>query len=820
LGDRHSDVSKTFNYLAHVYGNKGDYEKSRYYTNKSIAIKLQQFQGVRFNIQQKYKLLEEKEVGKEGFAEARRYFKNHMVGYMESYGKSNPYIAVINENLGILYVYEGKYGQAQEALLKSLRLRLDIYGDGSAEVAANYLNLGICMRLRGNYEEAMQYFKQALQIKKDDMGMIDTDVADIYYHMGKIYFKTRNYSKALSYYQKALAAIAPEFSGTSIYRTPSNQQVITKDHLLKILAAKAETLRLRYLHVPARIKELHLALKTYLQAADLVDEIRRGYKSESYKLFFGEKSHGIYDEGIRTAMYLFDETGDNQFLETAFMLSERSKAALLAEILNESRALRFAGIPAELLEEERKLKRELNIYDTLMEKKLRNKRHLNEKHPDAGEFRVFETKFYHFKRKYRQLIEHFEKYYGNYYNLKYNPSTVTVKNIRESLSEDSACIEYFVGEMNLFIFVLTREKLEVFSMQLDRNFHRVVDSFCSSIKKIEVNSFLIHGKKLYGYLIKPVAHLLAGKKKLIMIPHGKLFYVPFEALPRNQKSFNTGNLTALEYMIKRYTFRYHYSARLWYDSLQVAARTPPVEKSLAGFAPVFADAPTPANTPTPTNTKDSTKQPVGNTANIGSNSRDVVVEGIRFPHLPGTEKELWSIINLFREKGKRAIGFFKDEATEARFKSPEMRDFSIIHVATHSLKQAENPKLSGLLFSRDASLPQVEDGVLYSGETYNLRQRAELIVLSSCESGVGQLVKGEGMVAVNRGFLYSGIRNTIFSLWKVEDKTTSRLMVSFYRKVLDGKTYAAALRDAKLNLIGDRLTAFPRYWSGFILVGE
>jgi CHAT domain-containing protein len=82
------------------------------------------------------------------------------------------------------------------------------------------------------------------------------------------------------------------------------------------------------------------------------------------------------------------------------------------------------------------------------------------------------------------------------------------------------------------------------------------------------------------------------------------------------------------------------------------------------------------------------------------------------------------------------------------------------------------------------------------------------------------LVKGEGMIALNRGFLYSGVRNTIFSLWKVEDKTTSRLMIELYRNILAGKTFAAALKRAKLKLIQNPFTAFPKYWSGFILVGE
>jgi CHAT domain-containing protein len=204
--------------------------------------------------------------------------------------------------------------------------------------------------------------------------------------------------------------------------------------------------------------------------------------------------------------------------------------------------------------------------------------------------------------------------------------------------------------------------------------------------------------------------------------------------------------------------------------------------------------------------------------------------------LPATEEELRAIIRLFESQQKKATGYFHRKATETNFKSIDNRDYDLIHIATHSLKDEGRYLLSGLIFSppgdsentgagdnqnenKSISFNQ-EDGILYSGEIYNLNLNAELIVLSSCESGVGQLVKGEGMMALNRGFFYSGIRNIIFSLWKVEDRSTSRLMIAFYRNILDGRRYCRALQKAKLELIKNPYTAFPKYWSGFVLVGK
>jgi CHAT domain-containing protein len=111
-------------------------------------------------------------------------------------------------------------------------------------------------------------------------------------------------------------------------------------------------------------------------------------------------------------------------------------------------------------------------------------------------------------------------------------------------------------------------------------------------------------------------------------------------------------------------------------------------------------------------------------------------------------------------------------------------------------------------------------GTLYSNEIYNLDLKADLVVLSSCESGIGKLVKGEGMMALTRGFLYAGADNIITSLWKVYDKSTSILMKNFYKYVLEGESYSSALRKAKLEMISDPRTASPVNWSGFVLIGR
>ena len=114
-----------------------------------------------------------------------------------------------------------------------------------------------------------------------------------------------------------------------------------------------------------------------------------------------------------------------------------------------------------------------------------------------------------------------------------------------------------------------------------------------------------------------------------------------------------------------------------------------------------------------------------------------------------------------------------------------------------------------------------EDGVLHLGEIYNLNLNAELVVLSACETGLGKLAGGEGMIGLARGFKYAGANSLLVSLWPVDDVSTKKLMTAFYDYLLQGKSKAEAIRLAKIDLIQTsyRFTK-PFSWAGFILIGE
>jgi CHAT domain-containing protein len=720
--------------------------------------------------------------------------------YQRLYGRNNPLFMLLYEQIGILYALEGNYHSALEYIRKAFDLRLDTYGDLTPEAAVGYLNIGICLRLKGDYDEALRFLNTGLRIKRENLGEFHPETADLYYQLGNLYYQRMELDEALSFFQKSLIALVHGFKDGRISANPSLAPVSPKDKLMEVLRAKADALRMKYLQHPEQTEALYAAFSTYSLLSTLVETMRRGYKSESYKLIFGEQTHPIYQKAIHTALMLYDITGNPRFKEAAFDLSEKSKAVVLAEALNEAKAKQFADITQPLLEKEENLRKELTLYDTYLQKEY------YKKNPDPNKISSLEEHYYTLNLEYLRLIDHFETNYKKYYDLKYKSPVVDVKKIQQALDPGTAVIEYFIGDNVLHIFVLWDKGIEVEDIILDEDLNQLVTDYNRAIKKIEEGPFLQLSWKLYRLLYQPVHHLVKQKEKLIIIPDGPLYTIPFESLISGASE--SSSLSQRDFLVKHFAFSYHYSANLWlYSAQQDGAGK---ETAFIGFAPVFGKA--------IRNGYILVNEPGSSHSRLRATPGD---PGAAVSQLPATEEELRAIIFLFESQRKKAVGYFHRQASEDNFKTANMKDYDLIHIATHSLKDEGQHQLSGLIFSPPGpGRKPGEDGILYSGEIYNLHLDAQLIVLSSCESGVGKLIKGEGVMAMNRGFFYSGIRNIVFSLWKVEDRSTSRLMIEFYRNILQGYPFCQALRKAKLEMIRDPFTAFPKYWSGFVLVGK
>jgi len=427
--------------------------------------------------------------------------------------------------------------------------------------------------------------------------------------------------------------------------------------------------------------------------------------------------------------------------------------------------------------------------------------------------RAFENRCFTLQKNYDELLLRLEKSYPRYYGLKYRTATAPLADLQKALDVETALLQYFAGDGTVYGFAVTRETADWFAIPREAKLNDLIQALAKSLQNVTMKTdYLRSAASLHHILVKPLETHLANKPKWIIIPDGELHQIPFEALlteavnPQSAADYRT-----LPYLLKQHEISYHYSATLFLKS--VKEKSPDSYDNLfAGFAPVF-DAAAKNGAIYREEAEDSSALSiVPQTDSTFLATRD----GKTLESLPYSAQEVQDILASFPGRSR---AFLQQEASEENFKQ-QIKGYKYVHLATHGRMVQTNPKLSNLAFSQPQDNKAKEDGILYSAETYNLDLNADLLVLSACQTGAGQIVKGEGLLGLTRGFLYSGARNIVASLWKVYDQHTSQLMVEFYRQIAAGKSYSAALREAKLKMIANPATAGPQSWAGFVLIGR
>lgn len=325
--------------------------------------------------------------------------------------------------------------------------------------------------------------------------------------------------------------------------------------------------------------------------------------------------------------------------------------------------------------------------------------------------------------------------------------------IRSSMGSNSTIVEYYSHGEDLFSFIMTKEEIK--AVKIDgKGLAEDVEQFRKALQDQQSSSYLGLSQKLYCRLIKPIEHLLTGQK-LVIVPHGVLHYIPFNAL-------SSGDL----FLIEKYTISYLPSASV----LKFLKQREP---SKAGKALILGNP------------------------ELGDEEYS----------LKYAEKEAVAVAKSF----PTAKVLLKKEATESTFKK-FAGQFNYIHLASHGLFASESPLNSGLLLAGDGE----NDGLLNVSDIYSLRLNAELISLSACETALGRINPGDDVVGLTRGFIYAGANSIMASLWQVDDMATAELMEMFY-SLLKNTAKSDALRQAQLMV--KRQYQHPYFWAAFQLTG-
>jgi CHAT domain-containing protein len=318
---------------------------------------------------------------------------------------------------------------------------------------------------------------------------------------------------------------------------------------------------------------------------------------------------------------------------------------------------------------------------------------------------------------------------------------------------------------------------------------------------------------LYKTALAPAASMI-GNRRLVIVADGALNFVPFEALVTTDRG---GDYSSLDYLIKTYKVSYAPSA-----SVTAAVRD---QKRSAGrnillvADPVFSEK----DARLPTNHADMRTEV---TRGLGLDTAVTDATGTSsggppaLPRLAGTRIEAEQIGRLAKTSGAQADLRLDLDANENEMKTRDLQSYRVLHVATHGVLDAMRPQFSGLVLSLVGNQPE-DDGFLRTSEVFNLKLGAPLVMLSACESGLGKVKRGEGVIGLSRAFMYAGASTVGVTLWSVADKPTAELMTDFYQRLL-GPTPSpsGAMREAQLGMISGKKYSAPFYWAPFVLVGE
>jgi hypothetical protein len=328
-------------------------------------------------------------------------------------------------------------------------------------------------------------------------------------------------------------------------------------------------------------------------------------------------------------------------------------------------------------------------------------------------------------------------------------------------------------------------------------------------------------------LLPPISHL--GKKRLLIVTAGVLNMVPFGALPIPETPAlnaitNCVSLSGARPIITEHEIVMAPSA----SSLVLLGRERKDRAAASSPLVVFADPVfRPNDDRVGRNRKGAFRN--GRTGRVSSGRREGPAPGQTaavaarnlddsFPRLPFSRREADEICSIAPGKAKKVLGF---ESSKEAVLDPKIREYQIIHFATHSLLNNDHPELSGIVMSLFDRQGNPLDGLVRLLDIYNLDLDSNLVVLSGCRTALGKNLRGEGLVGLTRGFMYAGAAQVIASLWKVDDEATSELMKRFYKAMLrERQRPAAALRTAQLWMQQQERWRSPNYWAAFVLQGD
>ncbi|MCC5946060.1 MAG: CHAT domain-containing protein [Bernardetiaceae bacterium] len=619
-------------------------------------------------------------------------------------------------------------------------------------------------QITDKYEEIIRYFK--LAEKRLDTVKYKKNLANLYLNMAKTYLYADKISEAEHYFQlsqvqnklqQAQSGYQSNMFNAYVFQAQISQRKANK-------TKQIETANNYYQEALSQLKSADSLLQEGIAQADFLDRYTY-YVTQGMRIAYKalEIAYQIEDYNNASLFYLF----------------EKGKANVLRNAIKQKKSKADAHIPEKIQTEA------VNLY----QKKIDAELALHSSIPLNENYRFKQKLFEQAQKNYDNFFQVQATAYPDFYAQAYEKS-ITLEQLQAKLTPNDLMLQYAIGFDYVLVMGISDTQIFKKAIPIQKDFDKNLDNFISEMKyNGGPNSFKQSSYKLYQQLIAPIREHLNGKENLIIIPDAALQQVPFEALiERESQSIDFKDFP---FLVHHYNFTYHYAAAFWLDKKTKQDHA----INFTGFAPIFE--------PDTLNEEDT----------------DMIVsrDMYGFEPLPNSKEEVVAIAQLFKNKSQTQKTFLASKASK-QYLIQQLQNAAVVHIATHSYSNKndfQNSFIALAGFEEDNP-----EGKLTGAEIANIQVNSKLVVLSSCQSGAGRVVKGEGLLSLARSFIFAGAPNIVYALWNIDDRYTPLFMLNFYKRNLEGLSYAQALRQAKLESIKNEKLAHPGIWAAFMFIGE
>jgi CHAT domain-containing protein/Tfp pilus assembly protein PilF len=760
LGPEHPEVADCLTKLAVVYINRGELDKGEQFDRRALAI------------------------------------------VERAKGTDNIDFAVLLNNLAQLNFQRHDYEGAEQFLLRALAVYEKLVGPEDRLVAAALGNLGIIARARKDYPKAEGYYRRAISIMEKGKAE-NTDLARIENNLANLYRSERDYVKALEMHSRALN-ILEKTAGPYQWTT-----VLTLGGAARTYAAMDDlTNAVKY------ESRLDAALEASIT-------LNLAIGSERQKLAFLNTASDYTDRTISLSARQAPNDPEASALATLVLLQRKGR---VLDAMTDT----LAALKRRFNTEDQALLNQLNETTAQLARLV-----LNGPQKMAAD---------DYQRTVQGLEEKKEKLEAEISRdsdeFRAQSQPVTLEAVQAAIPNNAALVEFVAyrpfdpkaesdngafGETRYAAYVVRRQGApRVEDLGQVKVIDDAIRTFRQALRDPQRRDVQQLARAVDEKVMRPVRGLVGDATQLLISPDGELNLIPFAALVDERG----------HYLIERYSFNYLTSGR---DLLRMQVARKSKSEPIIVANPSFGDVSTELLARTNSTTKPGTRQSTRRSVTIGKDLSEVY-----FAPLGSTEQEASTIHMLFPQ----ASVLTGERATESAVK--QVNAPRILHLATHGFflsepetvasgspaaagtrgisasAKIENPLLrSGLAFAGANLHDNKDNGILTALEASGINLwGTKLVVLSACDTGVGEVHNGEGVYGLRRAFVLAGAESLLMSLWPISDYTTRQLMTSYYKNLKQGLGRGEALRQVQLDMLKKNPKLHPFYWANFIQAGE